>query len=125
VRKAAIVLEIIEWLKREPLSCVLLTRTDSVVDSQLQEQFFDVKGRKELPLSVYYDLSRWLSRNREEWLHDFWVWISDTLSLSGVEALVDVRVSEVVLSNNLHVLRQRSQVFFDLLDGFSLSLFQT
>ena len=37
VRKAAIVLEIIEWLKREPLSSVLLTGADSVVDAQLQE----------------------------------------------------------------------------------------
>jgi len=51
-------------------------------------------------LTIDNDLSWRLSWNREEWLHDLWVWICHALSLLGVKALVDIWVSEVILTND-------------------------
>lgn len=125
VWKSAVVFEIIEWLKWKPLSSMLLVGAGSVVDAQLHKQLLDVKGSKQLPLSIDYDLSRRLAWNRKEWFHDFWIWISHTFSLFGVKALIHVGVSEIVLTNDLDILLQGGQVFLYLLDWFSLLLFQT
>ena len=124
MREAAVVFEIIEWLKREPLSWILLTSTGSVVDSELEKELFDIKRGKELSLSINNNLSWWLSRNWKEWLHDLGVWISHSFSLSRVEALVDIGVSEVVFANNFDIFLQSSQVFVNFFDRFRFLLLQ-
>jgi hypothetical protein len=124
VRESAVVFEIIEWLKREPFSWILLTSTSSVVDSELKKELFDIKRGKELSLSINNNLSWWLSRNWKEWLHDLGIWISHSFSLSGVEALVDIGVSEVVFANNFDIFLQSSQVFVNFFDRFRFLLLQ-
>ena len=125
MRKPAVILEIVKWLERKPLGSMLLAGAGSVVDAKLHKQFLDVERRKELPLSVNYDLSRRLARDWKEWLHDFRVRISHSLSFPGVKALVHVGISEVVLPDDLDILLQGGQFFLNLLDGFRLLLFQT
>lgn len=124
MREAAVVFEIIEWLKREPFSWILLTSASSVVDSELKKELFDIKRGKELSLSINNNLSWWLSRNWKEWLHDLGIWISHSFSLSRVEALVDIGVSEVVFANNFDIFLQSSQVFVNFFDRFRFLLLQ-
>jgi len=103
--ETAVVLEVVEWLKREPVS--LVGRWVSVVDAQLQEELLDVQGGEELSLTIDDNLSGWLAWDRVEWLHDFGVWIGHTFSLPRVEALVDIWIPEVVLADD-------SGIFIDL-----------
>jgi len=112
VRQAAVVLKIIEWLKREPVSLVWLWIP--VVDAELEEELLDVEGGEELPLTVDDDFSWRLSGNGQEGLHDLGIRVCNALPLLGVEALVDVRVSEVVLADNLDLLVQVLYLSFDL-----------
>ena len=97
-RQAAVILEIVEWLKREPVGLIRLGI--SVVDAKLQQQLLDVEGGKEFSLTIDDNLPWWLSRDWLEWLHDLGVWVSHALSLPGIEALVDVWVSEIVLADD-------------------------
>jgi hypothetical protein len=102
LRETAVILEIIKWFEWKPIS--LIWRWVSVVYSKLKKEFLDIKRSEELSLTIDNDLSWWFTRDWQEWLHDLWVWIGNSFSLSRVEPLVDIWVSEVVLADDLDLL---------------------
>jgi hypothetical protein len=68
-------------------------------------------------LTIDDDLSWRLTRNWLKWLHDFGVWISHSLTLFGIKALIDIWVSEVVLTHDLDIMvsfLKLLKVFIDL-----------
>ena len=100
--ETAIILEIIEWFEWKPIS--LIWRWVSVIYSKLKKKLLDIKRCEKLPLTIDNDLSWWFTRDWQEWLHDLWVWIGNSFSLSRVEPLVDIWVPEVVLADDLNLL---------------------
>lgn len=114
--ESAVVLEIIEWFKWEPVGLIWLWI--SIIDAQLEKEFFDIKRGKKLSLSINYNLSWRFTWNWQKRLHDLGVWISDAFSFAGVEALVDIGVSEVVLTNKLNGLMRILKLL--LLDLFHI-----
>jgi hypothetical protein len=95
----AVVLCVIEGLKREPVGRRGLWV--AIVNSEFKEEFLNVEGGKKLALSVNYDLSRGLAWNWLVWLHDLGVDVGDVCSLLGVMALVDGVSAVEVLANDL------------------------
>lgn len=96
--ETAIILEIIEWFEWKPIS--LIWRWVSVIYSKLKKKLLDIERCKKLSLTIDNDLSWWFTGDRQEWLHDLWVWIGNSFSFSRVEPLVDIWVSEVVLADD-------------------------
>jgi hypothetical protein len=108
VRKAAIVLEIVKGLERKPVGWVTLRV--AVVNAEFHKEIFDIEGSEELTLSIDNDLTGRLTRDGLEGFHDLGIWISDAVSLLGVEALIDVGVAEVVLANDLNIVSRQLSV---------------
>jgi hypothetical protein len=101
-RKSTVIFLVVKWFKRKPVSLVGLWV--SVVDPKLEEKLFNVEGCKQFSLTVDHNFSWRLARNGDERLHDFRVWVRNTIPLLGVESLVHIVTAEVVLANHLDVL---------------------
>jgi len=119
--ETAIILEIIEWFEWKPIS--LIWRWVSVIYSKLKKKLLDIERCEKLSLTIDNDLSWWFTGDRQEWLHDLWVWIGNSFSLSRVETLVDIWVSEVVLADDLDLFGESSCILLGLLSPFCSSGF--